>query len=393
MLRNAAVSTFGRKGPWTNQGSSKYAWLSSLTNTTSGLVVPQHQKTTTREPNGTAISTSRRPSHPISQWRQASSFSPTLATSTTLSCVGSWTAVTTQPTRLSLVQPALGGSVRTLIVPPIPERRRRLRTSSSYRRRPSNHPRKIRQPSLEGVHSMPISMEEMDNPTLVVLGELGDHEARKEILKRHIMTVDNVTYDEACKTFAAIAAKNQEGQYLLSLPYKIGIAVALTAALASFPLCFNKMTAEWFNERYVTTDVPESEDLETWLEVGAWTWNCKCRLLSFRPLFLLPFGKYLLVTFSNGTLVFLFVFFSCHGTYRITRIMMAGMEPPLGQISFVLLCLQFSRAQLENLGIKPYTQRIKRWRAEHLASVFPQYDSKVVMNYSESTGMMDYRRH
>lgn len=65
------------------------------------------------------------------------------------------------------------------------------------------------------------------------------------------------------------------------------------------------------------------------------------------------------------------------------------MEPPLGQISFFLLCLQFSRAQLDNLGIKPYTQRIKRWRAEHLAGLYPQYDSRIVMNYSESSGMVN----
>ena len=50
----------------------------------------------------------------------------------------------------------------------------------------------------------------------------------------------------------------------------------------------------WFNERYVTADVPPEKDLETWLEVGSWTWN--------------------------------------------------WMEPPLGTISFVLLCVQVHKA-------------------------------------------------
>ena len=65
---------------------------------------------------------------------------------------------------------------------------------------------------------------------------------------------------------------------------------ALLGAFASIPLCFHFQTALWFNEHYVTTEVPPKEDLETILEVGSWTWN--------------------------------------------------WMEPPLGQVSFFLLALQ-----------------------------------------------------
>ena len=54
----------------------------------------------------------------------------------------------------------------------------------------------------------------------------------------------------------------------------------------------------------VCADVPEAKDLETWLEVGGFAWN--------------------------------------------------WMEPPLGTISFVLLCMQFARSQLQNLGIFIY---------------------------------------
>ena len=54
---------------------------------------------------------------------------------------------------------------------------------------------------------------------------------------------------------------------LLSLPYQIGIGMGVTAAFASIPLVFDLSTAEWFNKLYVTTDVPEPEDLETMLEV------------------------------------------------------------------------------------------------------------------------------
>ena len=47
----------------------------------------------------------------------------------------------------------------------------------------------------------------------------------------------------------------------------------------------------WFNDVMVTTDIPPPEDLETVLETGSWAWN--------------------------------------------------WMEPPLGQLSFFLLCVQF----------------------------------------------------
>lgn len=29
----------------------------------------------------------------------------------------------------------------------------------------------------------------------------------------------------------------------------------------------------WFNEHFVTADVPEPKDLETWLEVGSFAWQ------------------------------------------------------------------------------------------------------------------------
>jgi hypothetical protein len=97
---------------------------------------------------------------------------------------------------------------------------------------------------------------------------------------------------------------------------------------------FDMRMAQWFNENYVTTDVPGAADLETTLEVGMWTWS--------------------------------------------------WMEPCVGQISFVLLCLQYSRAQIANLGVKPYTEAVKTWRAGRLAKAFPDYDAELLINYSEA---------
>mgnify|MGYP006202402365 FL=1 len=114
----------------------------------------------------------------------------------------------------------------------------------------------------------------------------------------------------------------------------MGIASALIAGFGSIPMCFDLHTTLWFNEGYVTTDVPEAKDLETWLEVGSWSWN--------------------------------------------------WMEPPLGQASFFLLCLQYSRDQMKNIGMKTYTERVKDKRGARLVEKFPQYNGLVVAEFGRT---------
>merc|ERR1711988_804510 len=97
-------------------------------------------------------------------------------------------------------------------------------------------------------------------------------------------------------------------------------------------MVFDLGTALWFNEYFVTADVAEPEDLETPLEVGIWTWN--------------------------------------------------WMEPPLGQISFFLLCLQWAREQLVNIKIQPYTDTMMSFRASGLASSYPKYDAGIVKDFA-----------
>jgi hypothetical protein len=84
---------------------------------------------------------------------------------------------------------------------------------------------------------------------------------------------------------------------------------------------------------FLSVDVPEAKDLETPLEVGTFAWN--------------------------------------------------WMEPPLGQASFFLLCMQYARAQMQNLGIKPYTEYFRHRRAARLITKFPQYNRYVLQSFSE----------
>ena len=141
--------------------------------------------------------------------------------------------------------------------------------------------------------AMPTNVREMDNRTLITLAALDDHAACSEMLIRHVMTADDVSYELALEKYHEIDEFHKQGIWMYLLPFQVGIVSSLTAAAVSGPLCFHLPSVHMFNRHFVTTQVPEPEDLETWLEVGSWAWN--------------------------------------------------WMEPPLGQISFFLLCLQFSR--------------------------------------------------
>jgi hypothetical protein len=66
----------------------------------------------------------------------------------------------------------------------------------------------IPKPSLEMARAMPLTPQELDNNTLVTLSALGNLNARKEMVRRHIMSVDGVDYDEASAKFDDIEAKN-----------------------------------------------------------------------------------------------------------------------------------------------------------------------------------------
>jgi hypothetical protein len=187
--------------------------------------------------------------------------------------------------------------------------------------------------TLQEAKSMPKDYNEFSNDVLLSMVANNDQSAKEERLIREIMAVDNIEWSAAHSVFLEMVRENRKGLGFATLPYKIGVLSAVTAGIASLPLVFDYNTVIWFNDAFVTTDVPEAKDLETPLEVGAWAWN--------------------------------------------------WMEPPLGQISFFLLCMQFARAQLQNLDMKPYTEYVRSSRAKRLCNAFPRYDADVVSAFSE----------
>jgi len=192
-------------------------------------------------------------------------------------------------------------------------------------------------PTLEEAHSMPKAFCELSNDTLFILAEQGDHNACIERLIRHVMHVDQVDWYAASETVLKIRKENRKVNFLVSVPCGLGFSVSLISGIASLPLVFHYKTAFWFNDRFVTTDIPAPADRETMLEVGSWTWGWN--------------------------------------------------EPVLGTASFVLLCMQYCRNQLINLDIKPYTHYVRNKRAQRLVEMYPQYDEDMLKDFSATASM------
>jgi hypothetical protein len=122
-------------------------------------------------------------------------------------------------------------------------------------------------PTIEVAKAMPKSYSAMSNELIISMAIAGDQKSKEERLLREIMAVDEINYTEAQKVFAEIEKFNQTGDFMRTFPYKVGLAASVAAGFASLPLVFDLQTALWFNEAFVTTDVPDDKDLETWLEV------------------------------------------------------------------------------------------------------------------------------
>lgn len=196
-------------------------------------------------------------------------------------------------------------------------------------------------PTVAYAKGMPRSFSAMRHEQILQLCVEGSHQARREALVRNVMTVDNVEHDDAAKVVSKISEENRSHMYLEYLPYHTGIATAGIFGAVSFPMVFQKETVLWFNDKFVTAEVPESADLETILEVGSFSWS--------------------------------------------------WMEPIIGQASFIFLVLQFVRSQAINLGLKPYGHKILGVRSKRMCKKYPQYDPIFLEWFSESDAL--YGKH
>eukprot|EP00392_Amoebophrya_sp_AT5.2_P010657 g10722.t1 len=203
-----------------------------------------------------------------------------------------------------------------------------------------------RYPKVEEAKRMPKCWHELDNISLWVhCGPTGSHDANEERLIREIMAVKEVDYQTAVRELLEIQEVIIGGRSIFKhvglLPYKAGMLLAGGFGVST-PVMFHKDTVLWFNEHFVTADVPEPKDLETWLEVGSFAWQ--------------------------------------------------WMEPLIGQLSFLILVAQYMRNQLLNLGLKPYTGMLINYRCSRAVEKYPEYSETILMDYATTISWEGRRR-
>jgi len=191
-------------------------------------------------------------------------------------------------------------------------------------------------PNIEIAMRQPAHVSELGHESLAELAMQGNHNAHRERLLREIMCVDNCTWDEAHEVLADMDCEKEKWYWIESAPYRIGIAGALSGAIFGTLLVFCKPVALWYGINVAGEDLPDGvKDINemTVNQVGTWTWS--------------------------------------------------WMEPMIGTASFVLLCCQFTRAQVLKMNMKPYGEYMLQWRANRVADKYPQYDRSMVRAWAK----------
>lgn len=189
-------------------------------------------------------------------------------------------------------------------------------------------------PTIDKAKDMPREFRDMSDKMIMRLAVGGNYKACKERMVREVCNVDQIDYMAATAKVDEMSMQNRKLNGIYKLPYHLGIALAIGGGLASFPLVFDVTTAQWFNELYVTADEATADELDTPLEVGIWTWG--------------------------------------------------WMEPPLGQVSFFLLCMAWSRENMKNVNISPYTEWMKGKRAAALSNRYSAYNASITKEFAEA---------
>lgn len=193
-----------------------------------------------------------------------------------------------------------------------------------------------RHPTVESINSTPPPrrFSEFEDDILALMASQGVHGAFKERMLREVMRQDKCEYGDAYRVLAKMNEINERYMWLYKLPYFVGIGTTLTIGGLAVPFVFDKSTAIWFCENYVKQEIPtDPAELDTWYKVGTFTWS--------------------------------------------------WMEPMIGTASFVLLCCQFTRAQVMKMNMKTYAEHLLTWRANRLAKQFPEYDGSMVRAWAK----------
>ena len=156
------------------------------------------------------------------------------------------------------------------------------------------------------------------------------------------------------------------------LPYQLSLYSALIAGWASIPLVFSRPIAERFNDMCVAGGPPPDDvGLDTWLEVGSWTWSW------MEP--------------PLGTISFFLLWYDLVGPCAPMRIPSLAYSPRMRsrRCARVRRSMQFVREQRRFLGQKMLHERIIREMGDKLVAAYPQYTPHIVRAYAEATALVD----
>lgn len=231
---------------------------------------------------------------------------------------------------------SLTGDVHSLLVNMSADVGFRSRTQREGARGCGAQSRKAVRPSLTTAIMQPAHVSELGHCSLAELAMDGNHSAQRERLLREIMCVENCSWEEAHDKLEELDVHKEKFYWFETMPYRIGMAVALGGALGATLLVFWRPLAYFYGTEIAGEELPEGVkdigDLTT-NQVGTWTWS--------------------------------------------------WMEPMIGTASFVLLCCQFMRAHAVRMNLKPYNEYLLQWRADRCAQRFPQYDRSMVRAWAK----------
>ena len=171
---------------------------------------------------------------------------------------------------------------------------------------------------------------ELRGTDLFMLAHSGDLDAKREMLRREIVRIEGCEPPGATVKLREINTKTSVQREYRRLPRKLAIGAAYLCGYGCVPLVFYKPLVKMFNATFVTMECPPPSDLDTILETGAWAWN--------------------------------------------------WMEPPLGTISFTLLCLQWAQEQKRKIGVIAMDEEeIAQSIGNLLVQEYPSYNSCVLV--------------
>jgi len=114
-------------------------------------------------------------------------------------------------------------------------------------------------PTREDIREMPRHISELSGELLFIMSKSagGSLPASRERLRREIMYVDRVNYEEAGVKIVELAQHGRTDSVLRKVPYYAGMAAAHAAGFLSIPLVFSLTLASRFNDTHVMADPPQ----------------------------------------------------------------------------------------------------------------------------------------